>query len=555
MLDEQVRVSFASTDVTFERHKVPAIERELHAWSGSAWRGERVHAQAVVWSKKVLSQLRAAPIPLSDPQGRTIPAGAMRIRFVRYVLSELPPGTRRTGCGDIDQKSAYLLPDVLDTSERFDLPAETARPFWITIDVPVNTIPGDYSGELAIRADGGFVERLTLKLEVQAATVPAPRDWRFRVDLWQNPWAVAHQHRVAPWSEAHLAILRRHLRTLADLGQTYVSAYITHSPWKDDTYIADATMVEWIREKDGSFTFDYRVFDTYIETAIAAGIDDAISCFTLIPWDWRVRYLDRATGSYVWTKWEVNSAEYKNFWPAFLADLRDHLIKRGWFEKTYLEVNERGIEDTVKAIRIARSDSPDWKITYAGNFHRELVDPVDDLCTAVANETPPAEITGRRRRGQTNTFYVACEPAFPNNFPFSPTAENVWMGWHAAAMGMDGFLRWAWDSWPSDPLLDSRHFRFPAGDTFLIYPGPLWSIRAERMREGFADFEKLRIVRQGLAADSGSAAREAEKALNEVLAAFTWNRVRSTAGATVGQDVQSARNALARATRIAFRLK
>jgi hypothetical protein len=311
-------------------------------------------------------------------------------------------------------------------------------------------------------------------------------------------------------------------------------------------------MVEWIREKDGSFTFDYRIFDTYIELAMSAGIDDAISCFTLIPWDWRVRFLDRETGRYEWTRWDVNSNEYGKFWRAFLADLRAHLTKRGWFDKTYLEVNERPIKDTLRAIQIARSDSPKWKITYAGNYHPELLAPVDDFCAAVENETPPAEIANRRKRGQTSTFYVACGPAFPNDFPFSPPAENVWMGWHAAARDMDGFLRWAWDSWPADPLRDSRHFRFPAGDTFLVYPGSIWSVRAERLREGFTDFEKLRIVRARLAADDARAARDAENDLKKALASFTWERVKQTAGATIAQDVQSAREALARAARVAF---
>jgi len=174
------------------------------------------------------------------------------------------------------------------------------------------------------------------------------------VAVRQNPGAVAQQHRVIPWSDAHLAILRRHLRALADLGQTYVSTYITHSPWNDDTYIPDGTIVDWIREPDGRFTFDYRIFDTYVELAMSSGIGRAICCFTLIPWDGRVRYLDRTSGEYVWTKWQTDSPEYMRFWKTALADLRAHLMQRGWFEKTYLEVNERSLEDNLRAVRVAR---------------------------------------------------------------------------------------------------------------------------------------------------------------------------------------------------------
>ncbi|HVN78911.1 MAG TPA: DUF4091 domain-containing protein, partial [Terriglobia bacterium] len=338
----------------------------------------------------------------------------------------------------------------------------------------------------------------------------------------------------------------------ADMGQTYVSAYITHSPWNDDTYVPDGTMVEWIREPDGSFSFDYSIFDTYVELAMSCGINDAICCFTLVPWNGRVRYLDKTSGEYRWANWAMDSPDYARFWRAFLSDLRQHLVKRQWFSKTFLEVNERSLEDTLRSVQIARADSPDWKLTYAGNYHRELIEVIDDLCTVIGSEVPDSEVIARRARRQTSTFYVACIPAFPNNFPFSPSAENVWMGWHAAAMGLDGFLRWAWDNWPEDPTRDARHIRFPAGDTFLVYPGPLCSIRMERLREGFVDFEKLLIVRRQLTSNGNDASRKAAAELDKALVPFNWDHVKSTNGSTIAEDVRSAREALTEASRVAF---
>ncbi len=552
-LDDQPRCSFVPAETAFERHRVPRISEVSHSWSGVAWRGERVHAQVLVWSKKPVAQLRAEPAALTKSESAAaISPTAIRIRFVRYVLSELPLGSIKSHCSEIDQKSAFLVPDLLHPEERFDVPGSTTRPVWITIDVPRDAPPGVYRGTVRLKAENGLDQPLSLQLEVQPGLVPRPADWAFRVDFWQNPWAVAHQHRVAPWSEAHLAILRDHLRALADMGQTYVSAYITHSPWKDDTYVPDGTMVEWIRHPDGAFTFDYRIFDTYVELALSCGIDDAISCFTMLPWNGRVRYLDKATGNYVWATWATDSPEYAKFWSAFLPDLRKHLTRRGWFKKTYLEINERSLEDTLRAMKIARSDSPEWKLTYAGNHHAELVEPIDDLCTVLGSETPGTDLAARRRRGQTSTFYVCCVPPLPNNFPFSPPVENVWMGWHAAAKEMDGFLRWAWDNWPANPSLDSRHVRFPAGDTFLVYPGPLASIRMELLRQGFVDFEKVRIVRERLAPMSSSAAREALVRLNHAMERFSWERAESTSGASITQDVREAREALAAASRVVF---
>lgn len=55
---------------------------------------------------------------------------------------------------------------------------------------------------------------------------------------------------------------------------------------------------------------------------------------------------------------------------------------------------------------------------------------------------------------------------------------------------MDGFLRWAYKSWPQTPLADSRFTAWPAGDTYQFYPGPLSSIRFEKLMEGIQDFER-----------------------------------------------------------------
>ncbi|MBI1782693.1 MAG: DUF4091 domain-containing protein [Sphingobacteriales bacterium] len=95
---------------------------------------------------------------------------------------------------------------------------------------------------------------------------------------------------------------------------------------------------------------------------------------------------------------------------------------------------------------------------------------------------------------QTSTFYICCTPAKPNTFIFSPPVEGRWLGWYAFAKGYDGLLRWAYDAWMADPVRDARHVYWPAGDAFMVYPGAASSIRFEKMREGIADFEKLKII-------------------------------------------------------------
>ena len=124
----------------------------------------------------------------------------------------------------------------------------------------------------------------------------------------------------------------------------------------------------------------------------------------------------------------------------------------------------------------------------------------------------------RERKGQISTVYTCCSEAFPNTFTFSDPAEATWTALHAIAGGYDGYLRWAVNSWTADPLRDSRFRTWAAGDTYSIYPGPRSSIRFERLVEGIQDCEKIRILREELAAKG---AKGKLNKLNKAVAKFT----------------------------------
>jgi hypothetical protein len=98
--------------------------------------------------------------------------------------------------------------------------------------------------------------------------------------------------------------------------------------------------------------------------------------------------------------------------------------------------------------------------------------------------------------------------------------EGRWISWYAAAAGYNGFLRWAYDAWPEDPVRDARFGSWPAGDCFLVYPGAGSSIRFEKLREGIADFEKIRILKNLTAGRTGEVG-QLLKALEDHLKVFT----------------------------------
>ena len=173
-------------------------------------------------------------------------------------------------------------------------------------------------------------------------------------------------------------LLKQHLKHYADAGGTYITTYGVHSPWSDNSYMIEGGMIEWIKKADGTWAFDYKIFDEYVELAMECGIDEAITLYTPIPWGFRHRYKDEATGDYSYINWAPSSEEFKKMWNIFLTDFKFHLEAKSWLDITYIGINENPMEETLAAINVVRNHDKCWKITYAGNWHKELDGLLDD---------------------------------------------------------------------------------------------------------------------------------------------------------------------------------
>ena len=490
---KNLHVSFASTDEAYFRTEAPGIT-ETKTWTATGWKGERLNTMILIWSADTVNQVRVVLNDLKTANGNILGKNNLKAQLVRYVISNYPYGAREVTCGVGPVDKAYLMPDRLEAFDRFELPGKTVRPVWLSIDIPSTTAAGSYKGEIEIRSENQNF-KLQLAIDVQNQSLPKPHDWAFRLDLWQNPWVIAEYYKVKPWSEEHKLLLKKHLKLYADAGGKFITTYCVHSPWADNSYMIEGNMIEWIKKKSGQWRFDYSIFDQYVQLAIDAGIDKAITIYTPIPWGDRFRYIDETTGNYITEQWQATSAIFKTNWNIFLTDLKKHLETKGWMNKTYLGVNENAMEQTLSAIKVIRDHSKQWKITYAGDWHEELTGLLDDYSCVLYKEPAVKDVRYRFAKKQTSTYYICCTPAFPNTFVFSPPVEGRWLGWYTMAHGYDGMLRWAYDAWPADPVRDARHLLWPAGDSYMIYPGAESSIRFEKMREGIVDYEKLKILK------------------------------------------------------------
>ena len=521
--------TFVSTDVKLARQELPppALQQPNLTASSTAWRGERVNLQVALWSTNGCGHLRV------EAHSRGAFPENIQPHFIRYTRGE----------------GGALTPDILDDATLLDLPAGTTRPLWISIDVPRDAAPGDYQLPFAVAANGAKKLSFQVKLQVLAATLPVPHDWTFHLDLWQNPFAVARYHRVKLWSPEHFAVLEPHMKLLANGGGKVLTASIVHQPWGTQTYDPYQSMIEWIKQSDGTWRYDYTVFDQWVEFGSKCGMDHQINCYSLIPWSNRFRYRDEVSGDYRDVDASPGTQPYEEHLRPFLRDFCEHLKKKGWFERTHIAMDERPLPVMLKLLAFLKKEAPGLKVASAANYTTELSDDIADLSIAIRDglHLSPEALRKRSASGHFTTFYVCCVPDKPNTFMRAAPAEAEWLGLHAAARRFDGMLRWTYDSWVADPLQDTNHVNFPPGDCFIVYPGGRSSVRFERLRAGIEGYEKIRILRAAAARPTASPAfADAMQTLEVALANINFDKGQH---GKVEAEVQAAREAIDAAAR------
>ena len=133
---------------------------------------------------------------------------------------------------------------------------------------------------------------------------------------------------------------------------------------------------------------------------------------------------------------------------------------------------------------------------------------------AIAEKVSEEMKTKRKAEGKITTYYTCCAESHPNTYTFSNPAEGAWIAWYAAKENLDGYLRWALNSWTIEPLLDSRFYTWGAGDTYLLYPGGRTCLRFENLVAGIQAYEKIRILKTELQTQNKTATlRKLERVL------------------------------------------
>ncbi|MFA6570828.1 MAG: hypothetical protein WCT77_06270, partial [Bacteroidota bacterium] len=110
-------ISWGSTNTRYEKSTVPQIKVVLKN-KLTAWKGERISAQAVIWSSNIISSLSYELTDLKMKNGNhMLPASAIKSGFVRYVMTDELNKDKKGACGNRPDPTLFdssLVADPID---------------------------------------------------------------------------------------------------------------------------------------------------------------------------------------------------------------------------------------------------------------------------------------------------------------------------------------------------------------------------------------------------------------------------------------------------------
>ena len=484
--------AWATIDSLYSRSIVPQVA-PVKTLRLSGWKGERLSAQILLWSKDAADGVRVELEPLKGDK-MEVSAERIQARFVRYTLAD--KSDAHCLCNRKTDHPAVLVPDMLDSLSHFDMAAQTVRPVWLTVYLPMFMDSGVYKSKVTIIDNNGDKVRLPFEVEVVEDGMREPEEWTFHLDLWQHPAAVARAEGLELWSDEHFEAIKRNCRMLHAAGQKVITTTLNKDPWNHQCYDAYEDMIKWTKHKDGSWSYDYTIFDKVIKTMMEVGIYRYVNCYSMLPWNYELDYFDEAKGEKVTVKAKPGTPVFEEMWGPFLTDFYRHIDKDLMIASAVnIAADEREPEDMDEAIRVLNKYAPDLHFAMADNkFSFRKYNNVRDVCIALRQPIGQEDFDLRHKTNYITTYYVCCSTHFPNTLTYSQPFEAELLPWLSLARGFDGMLRWAYNSWPENPQYDSRFAKFASGDTYFIYPYARSSIRFERLIDGIEAYEKAKIL-------------------------------------------------------------
>lgn len=504
----------------------------------SAARGEFEPVQVFLAGRRAPEVLQSLAVgPFLNARGESAP--------ITVRVSEAVPVLVRHPTDGSCERGAY--PDPLPPLQTpLPVPAGSSRTLWITVHVPRETRPGDYSGELKLTISG---VPHTFPLAVHVYDFELPRETHLRSGFGLGTGSINRYHKLGRPEDRQL-VFEKYLKNFAEHRISPYS-FFDYAP-------IDLKFVGQGADKQAQMDF------TKFDAAAARWIDEYKFNAFRLPLrgmgggTFHSRHLGELEG------FKEGTPEFARLFNDYLGQVTAHLRARGWLDEAYTywfdEPDRKDYEFVVDGMKRIKAAAPGLKRMLTEQPEPELFGHVDIWC-GLTPEWTPEKVAARRAAGEEVWWYLCTGPKAPfvTIFIDHPGTEMRLWPWQSWQYGVQGILVWQTTYWTSgaafpdqlqdpwsDPMSYVSGYDFKPGqvgywgngDGRFLYPPrrdpntatepcrdePINSVRWENLRDGMEDYEYFWLLDQQVkrlermtreASNRGRPNRETERLLAE----------------------------------------
>jgi hypothetical protein len=446
---------------------------------------------------------------------------AAHVRRVGFVplrnLNTYVPTEELEGVGHLPG----LCPDPLYPEATAHVGPHANGVFWVSLHVPESASVGMHTVTVRLTLEDAFsyvdwerpgpwTVEMHVEIDVRPLVISKRKD--FPVTQWISADSIWEYYKIEPCGDRFWELAERYIANVVEHGVNVVYTPIFNA--RHELLNRPAQLLKVTHTGPDTYGFDFSDVRRWVRLAMKSGADyvEWTHFFTPAPTSGKhpQRIYEgnaRALGLMLWPpEISATSDTYRRFLEQFLPQFKrfleeEHVLDRSLFHCADEPDGDVQIADYRKARGLLKELAPWMKVMDAmSDVHfatERLSDmPVPSIATAPAFSAA----------GCPAWAYFCCGPRerFLQRLLDTPLPKLRMAGWTFYRLGAKGFLHWGHNYWfvfctstignPFDDASVGAWPGLPAGDPFVVYPGPdgpLDSIRWEVFAESLQDFAIL----------------------------------------------------------------
>ena len=408
---------------------------------------------------------------------------------------------------DVNRKE---FPDLLEpTGNTIALNPDEWTSVWFEYS-PDETVSGKHDIKFSISVNKQIIEKI-FTLNIIDKNLPKQE---LLYTNWFHNDCLCTYYKVEVFSEDYWRIVENYIRNAAEYGVNMLLTPI-FTPPLDTAVGGERPTVQLVKviKENNTYSFDFTNFRKYVKLCLECGIEAfEISHFFT---QWGAKHAPKIIATVNGKEkrifgWETKASEkpYRTFLEAFAPAFKKEVEDLGIKERCWLHVSdepsEAQIKEYKKAANIIRELFADFNMLDALSEIKYYKNGL--IKTPVCGEDV-ADIF----RTEVEDFwtYYCCTQIYdflPNRMFAQPSSRNRILGVLLYKYNAKGFLQWGHNFWysqyskrPINPFkITDAGGSFPAGDSFMVYPGkngkPLNSLRHLVFNDAFQDLRALKLL-------------------------------------------------------------